>query len=112
MNETDLAHKITDRPDAAGIKRCIHKIPPPRTGHCHIRIRGRPWRHARQIPAGREHQRPPASGQSRTAGQDRRRILRQAVKPQRLQLNLPVKANDADLRKGHLRPKAHRLAAV
>jgi transposase len=50
--------------------------------------------------------------QSRAAGKHRRRIFGQAVKTQRLQLNLPVKPNDPDLRKGNLRPKAHRLAAV
>ncbi len=103
---------IQHKGNAAGIKRRIRKIPPPCARHRHICIGCRPWRHARQIPAGGEHQRPASSRQSGTAGKHRRRILRQAVKAQRLQLNVPVKADDADLRKGHLRPKAHRLAAI
>ena len=97
---------IQHKGNTARIQRRICKIPAPRSGHRHIRIARRPWRHARQIPTGGKHQRPAACGQRRTAGQDRRRILWQAVKAERLQLNLPVKANDPNLRKGHLRPKA------
>ena len=53
---------IQHKGNAAGIKRCIREIPPPRAGHRHIRVRRCPWRHARQIPTGREHQRPAAGG--------------------------------------------------
>ncbi len=41
---------VQDKSNAAGIERRIGKIPPPRPGHCHIRIRHRTRAKVRQIP--------------------------------------------------------------
>jgi hypothetical protein len=51
------------------------------------------------------------SGQ-RTGKEHCRRILRQAVEAQRLQLDLPVKGDDSNLRKFHVRPRFSRLSCI
>jgi hypothetical protein len=87
---------IQHKGNAAGIKRCIGKIPPPCARHRHIRVRHRSWAKVRQIPTdtARHHECARARWQRRTAIEHRWRIFRQAVKAQRFQFNLPVKADD------------------
>jgi hypothetical protein len=69
------------------------KIPLPRAIDGDVEQAGRPRRQRRQVPGY-------FGGELPLPDRQRRCRLRQPVEPQRLEFDLPIEADDADLRKG------------
>jgi hypothetical protein len=96
-----IRHDDPPEDDVTGAERAVGEVTPPRPVHRDVEQRCRSRRQARQVPAGLQGERPRSRRQRGAGKENRRRILRQAVEPRRLELDLPVEADDADLREGH-----------
>jgi hypothetical protein len=93
-------------------QRRLGQIPLPGSGDRHIGQCRRPARQRRQVPGHLRLELARANGHRGAGVEQRRRRLRQPEQPQRFELDLPIQADDPDLREGDAGTDRDRLTSV